>query len=70
MVNSNSVFANKNSKIQCWLRNYDVDWEIMIINENFWIVWSQFFLELLIFVYIRKSIGLSVFGFDLFDKLW
>jgi hypothetical protein len=72
MVNLNSVFANKYGKIRCQPQNYNVDWEIMIINENFGIVWSQFFPELLIFVYIQsylKTFGLLVFGFDLSDKL-
>ena len=67
MVNLKVVFANKSGEIQCWPRNYNVDWEITIINENFWIVWSQFFPELLILIYIW-NFGLSVFRFDLLDK--
>ncbi len=39
MVNLNGVFANKYSKP----RNYDVDQEIMVINENFQIVFDLSF---------------------------
>ncbi len=31
---------------------YDADWEIMNIYENLQIVWSQFFTDILLFVYI------------------
>jgi hypothetical protein len=43
---------------------YDSDREITITYENLQIVWSQFFTSTLIFVYIQKYFGLSVFGFD------
>jgi len=58
--------------LQINMVKYDVDQEITIINENIQIVWSQFFPELLkyllIFGLFQNYFGLSVFGFDLFDK--
>ncbi len=46
---------------------YDANWEIMNTYDNLQIVWSQFYTDKLIFIYIWKiwiSIGLSVFRFD------
>jgi hypothetical protein len=43
---------------------YYVDLEIKIIYENLQKVWSQFFTDTLIFIYIWSDFGLLVFGFD------
>ncbi len=46
---------------------YDADLEITNIYENSQILWSQFFTDMLLFVYIQSTsniyIGLSVFRF-------
>jgi len=45
---------------------YNANWEIMNTYKNLQTVWSQFFTDKLIFVYIgliQISIGLAVFGF-------
>ncbi len=47
---------------------YDANWEITNTYENLQIVWSQFFTDTLILIYIwsysnRISISLLVFGF-------
>jgi hypothetical protein len=34
---------------------YDTDWEITNTYENLQIVWSQFFTDKLIFIYIRYN---------------
>jgi hypothetical protein len=34
---------------------YNVDWEVMLINDNFQIVWFQFFPEYQIFIYIWSN---------------
>ncbi len=60
----NDIFANNMVK-------YNVDQEIMITYKNLRKVWSQLFVDLLLFIYILsnlKKIGLSVFRLDLFDK--
>jgi hypothetical protein len=52
---------------------YDADWEITNIYENLKIVWSQFFTDMLLFVYIQSTsnvIGLSVFRFIAKEYKW
>jgi hypothetical protein len=34
---------------------YYVDWEIMLTYKNLQIVWSQYFTDLIIFVYIQSN---------------
>ncbi len=47
----NSVFTNK----------YDTDREIMNTYENLQIVWTQFFTDKLIFIYIRYNLNIYWF---------
>ncbi len=39
--------------LQINLVKYDADWEIMNTYENLQIVWSQFFTDMLLFIYIQ-----------------
>ena len=51
--------------LQINMVKYDADWEIMNIYENLQIVWSQFFTDMLLFIFglLWISIGLLVFRF-------
>jgi hypothetical protein len=55
--------------LQINMVKYNADWEITIIYENVQIVWSHFFTDLLLFVYIRSTsniywfIGIVLFIF-------
>ncbi len=50
----NSVFTKNTVK-------YDADWEITNIYENLQIVWSQFFTDMLLFIYIQSTSNLYWF---------
>ncbi len=57
--------------LQINMVKYDAEQEITITYETLWIVWSQFFTDMLIFIYIQSNLnifGLLVFPFDLLDK--
>ncbi len=41
--------------LQINMVKYDADWEITNIYENLQIVWSQFFTDILLFIYIRST---------------
>ncbi len=41
---------------------YDADQEIMNIYENLQIVWSQFFTDMLLFVYIQATLNIYWFS--------
>ncbi len=51
---------------------YYADREITNIYENLQKVWSQFFTDMLLFIYIwsNSNIGLSVFGFVVNEYKW
>ncbi len=38
------------------MAKYDADQDIMITYENLWIVWSQFFTDMLILIYISSNL--------------
>ncbi len=41
--------------LQLNMVKYDADWEITNIYENLQIVWSQFFTDMLLFIYIQST---------------